>query len=474
MVFASITFLYWFLPAVVVLYFLFPSKWRNGVLLAASLLFYGWGEPKTLPVLCISVLIGYAAGLGMEYVAKKQRHRKILLWVAVLTEISFLLVFKYTDFFLTNWNRLTGSQIVLRQIALPVGISFYTFQIISYLIDVYRRKEAPQRNLLRFAMYISLFTQLVAGPIVRYTEMAGQMEKRVIHFTDIQIGIRRLVVGLSKKVLLADLIGECCQAAEKAAQPSVVLLWISAVGFTLQIYFDFSGYSDMAIGLGRIFGFRFPENFRYPYCADSITDFWRRWHISLGQWFRDYVYIPLGGNRCTTGKWLRNLLIVWFLTGFWHGAEWNFIIWGLYFALLLAAEKWMLRGSRGLAEGRRTQGKWLRHVCVIVLVVISFTIFRETNLHRLGTTLAGMFGCGRLPIVSRETIYILRNNFWLFLIAVMACTPLGTYVSERIRRGKRRKRIFGILEPFALLLLLLTATAYLVDGTYHPFLYFRF
>lgn len=471
MVFAGITFLYWFLPVVVLCYFLAPAKWRNGVLLLSSLIFYGWGEPKVLPFLVAAILIGYGFGLGIEQQRKTaskggKRNARVLLWTAVGIELGFLIYFKYADFFLQNINRLTGARIPLLRVILPVGISFYTFQIISYLVDIYRGSEKAQWNLLDFSMYICLFTQLVAGPIVRYTEIAGQLKKRQTRFEDVRTGVRRLILGLSKKVLLADTIGEFVQIAEGFAEPTVLSLWLRGFAFTLQIYFDFSGYSDMAIGLGRIFGFHFPENFQYPYCAVSITDFWRRWHISLGSWFRDYVYIPLGGNRCSIWKWIRNIVIVWFLTGFWHGAEWNFILWGLMFAIILIFEK-ALRNRIG-------GNKVLSHIYVMIIVTISFVIFQESDLPTLGRTLSGMFGFGGLPFASPETYYYLKSFAVTFLLGMIGCTPVGRWLTEQAEKTKCGNAVLTWMEPVVLAVLLLLTTAYLTDSTFHPFLYFRF
>lgn len=486
MVFAGITFLYWFLPIVVILYFASPKRLRNGVLLLSSLVFYGWGEPKTLPLLVLSILIGYGAGVGIGSSGSKKAAR-IWLWSSVAAELGSLLYFKYADFFIINVNRMTGLEIPLLRVLLPVGISFYTFQIISYLADVYGGSVKPQKNVIDFAMYVCLFTQLAAGPIIRYTDMEGQMKDHRTNVNDLAEGIRRVILGLSKKVLLADAFGEFCQQVKVAAGPSVLFLWLSALAFTLQIYFDFSGYSDMAIGLGRIFGFQFPENFRYPYCAESITEFWRRWHISLGTWFRDYVYIPLGGNRCKPWKWVWNILIVWLLTGFWHGAEWNFLLWGLYFAVILVLEKLIRRGSRAreIKEGQREEdkgrvsvkkvvGKIAAHGYVILLVIFSFVIFQETDMSRLGTTLSGMLGQRSLPWSTPETWYYLRSYGVVFLLGLIGCTPLCKRAVERMEEKAWGNRLTKVAEPVILAVFLLTATAYLVNGTFHPFLYFRF
>ncbi|MBQ8147575.1 MAG: MBOAT family protein [Lachnospiraceae bacterium] len=475
MVFASITFLYWFLPVVVLGYFLLPKRWRNGWLLVTSLFFYGWGAPKTLILLAASVAVGYGMAFALEACegAGKIVWKKILLWLAIIMEVGCLIYFKYANFFLENVNRWTGGALALLKIVLPVGISFYTFQIISYIVDVYRGTEKAQRNIIDFAMYICLFTQLVAGPIVRYSDIAGQLRERDIKASEVKLGIRRVILGLSKKVLLADLLGEFCETVKDFQESTVVALWLSAIAFTLQIYFDFSGYSDMAIGLGRIFGFRFPENFRYPYAATSITDFWRRWHMTLTQWFRDYIYIPLGGNRCKKWKWICNIFIVWMLTGFWHGAEWNFVLWGLYFAVILLVEK--LTNSGKVQTQKCPWWKtFLKHGYVILLVVIGFVIFEETDIFMLGQRLGGMFGLGNLAVSSEATWYYARSYGLLFLFGIIGCIPVGKWLIGKIENQSIGKRILVVAEPVAWIVLLLLSTAYLVDGSYHPFLYFRF
>ena len=342
MIFSSIPFLYYFLPAVLLAYFLTPGKGKNGVLLLFSLIFYGWGEPRLIFVMLLSVALGYFFGLTLEKTGE-EKPRKLLLALSVLSSLGFLVYYKYTDFFLENINALFGTHLPLLNLALPIGISFYTFQILSYTVDVYRGQVPAQKNPIDLACYVTFFPQLIAGPIVRYADVARQLEERTHSLDSCRLGGRRFLVGLGKKILLANLLGELCAAWRVTQDGSVLFSWMYAVGYTLHIYYDFSGYSDMAIGLGKIFGFTFPENFRYPYIASSITDFWRRWHISLSSWFRDYVYIPFGGNRRGRAVQLRNILIVWLLTGFWHGAAWNFIAWGGFFAILLVLEKpWLL------------------------------------------------------------------------------------------------------------------------------------
>jgi len=350
---------------------------------------------------------------------------------------------------------------------LPIGISFYTFQLLSYNIDVYRGDAAAQKNPFTLAMYISLFPQLIAGPIVRYVDVEEQLARRGHSFTRVALGIRRFVFGLSKKVLIANALGELCDIFRASGELSVLFYWMYALAFTLHIYFDFSGYSDMAIGLGHIFGFHFMENFRYPYISASITEFWRRWHISLGSWFRDYVYIPLGGNRVSKPRWFFNIFLVWMLTGFWHGAAWNFVVWGLFFAVLLIIEKlWLLNGLK--------RAKVLSHIYVIFCVVVSFVIFNAADLSQAMADLAGMFGGLNLPLVSAETVYYLRSFLVVFVIAIIGATPLPVKIVEAAKKSKAGQLVLDITEPLLLVVFLLLVTAYLVDGSFNPFLYFRF
>jgi len=452
MLFSSISFLYYFLPITVLLYFAAPNRARTTVLLIASLIFYGWGEPRYLLLMTVTILYGYGFGLLLE------RHRTIpVLTLALAGPIGFLLFFKYADFLLGTLA------LPLLRIALPIGISFYTFQILSYLIDVYRGEAAVQKNLIRFAAYVTLFPQLIAGPIVRYQTIAAELSDRQSGWDDISCGIQRFLIGLGKKVLIANVLGEFCAHYRAAAAPSVLFAWLNAAAYTLQIYFDFSGYSDMAIGLGRVFGFHFMENFRYPFCSRSITEFWRRWHISLGSWFRDYVYIPLGGSRTSRFKWIRNILIVWALTGLWHGAAWNFVLWGLYFAALLLFEKLTKLKLPGI----------MSHIYVLVLVLLSFVLFSAEDLSQLVGDFTALFGFGNLPFTSVETFYYLRSFAIPLLIAMIGSTPLGASLAGRLHR-RIPPVIQSGLRAIFLAAILLLCTAYLVDGSFNPFLYFRF
>lgn len=465
MLFSSITFLYYFLPLTLVLYFLSPGRLKNAVLLLASLVFYGWGEPKYVLLMVLSILSGYVFGLLVERYRNKRSGRALCV-IYVGISLSFLLCFKYLDFFLENLNRAAGLEISLLGLALPIGISFYTFQIISYTVDVYRGERA-QRNLIHLAAYVVMFPQLIAGPIVRYSNIAGQLTVREHSFSGAASGIRRFVIGLGKKILIANQLGELCAGFRASEEKSVLFYWLYAVAFSLHIYFDFSGYSDMAIGLGRVFGFRFPENFHYPYISASITEFWRRWHISLGSWFRDYVYIPLGGNRKGQKRQLFNILIVWMLTGFWHGAAWNFILWGLYFAFFLTIEKlWLLKLLKG--------SLFWPHVYTLFLVMISFVIFNGESMGQVLSDLAGLVGTGGIPLVSAEAVYYLRSFGIVLLTAVAGATPVFRSFMLKISKDPIGGKVLNLAEPFALAGVMLVITAYLVDGSFNPFLYFRF
>ena len=465
MLFSSIPFLYYFLPLVLAVYFLTPARFRNAVLLLASLIFYAWGEPKYVLLMLASILSGYGFGLLQERY-RGQKGAKLVCGLSVAVSLSFLLYFKYADFFLENFNAATGLGVPLLRIALPIGISFYTFQIISYTVDVYRGEPA-QKNLIHLAAYVAMFPQLIAGPIVRYSDIAQQLEHRS-HSTALAAeGVRRFLIGLGKKILIANQLGELCSVFRASDEKSVLFYWLYAVAFALHIYFDFSGYSDMAIGLGKVFGFHFLENFNYPYISASITEFWRRWHISLGTWFRDYVYIPLGGNRVGRARQLLNILVVWMLTGFWHGAAWNFVVWGLMFAVLLIMEKlWLLKP---LSKCRP-----LAHLYVVYFVVISFVIFNAENMGQALSDIGGLFGAGGIPLVSAEAVYCLRSFALVLILAVLGATPLLRNGLVRLSQYPTAGKVLNALEPFTLFVLLLVMTGYLVDGSFNPFLYFRF
>ena len=466
MLFSSIPFLYYFLPCVLLLYFFAPKRLKNAVLLLASLVFYAWGEPIYVLLMAGSIASGYVLGLLIEKF-RAMPLGKLFLIVSAAISLGLLGYFKYVDFFISNFNAVFGLSVPLLRIALPIGISFYTFQLLSYTIDVYRGTVAAQRNLITLAAYIAMFPQLIAGPIVRYSDVAAQLSNRTHSFEKIAPGIRRFILGLAKKILIANALGELCDIFRASGDRSVLFYWLYAIAFTLHIYFDFSGYSDMAIGLGKLFGFDFPENFRYPYISASITEFWRRWHISLGSWFRDYVYIPLGGNRVGKANWLRNILVVWLLTGFWHGAAWNFIVWGLLFAVLLVVEKLWLHKSL-------QKTKLFKHIYVLFFVILSFVIFNAADMKQALSDLGAMFGAGRLPLYSAEWSYYLHSYGLLLVIAVVGATPLPQRLIAAVRRSKTGDKLICIAEPPVLAALLLIMTAYLVDGSFNPFLYFRF
>ena len=386
---------------------------------------------------------------------------------SVALSLALLAYCKYADFFLSSVNAVTGLSFKLLHVALPIGISFYTFQILSYVVDVYRGSVPAQKSFLKLGTYIAMFPQLIAGPIVRYADIAPQLDSRQTTLEDVSSGACRFVIGLSKKVLLANVLYELITAFQQSRDLSVLYFWLYAVSFALQLYFDFSGYSDMAIGLGRIFGFRFQENFNYPYISGSITEFWRRWHISLGSWFRDYVYIPLGGNRVSKAKWLRNILVVWMLTGLWHGASWNFVLWGLGFAVLLVAEK--------LVYGRLLQRTHvLKHVYTLLLVTLSFVLFNADSVSEAVLQLGAMFGAGGLPLVSTEGVYYLKSYAGTFLFAAIGATPLVSNAISRFGKTRFGAQALTVLQPLVMLALLAACTAFLVDGSFNPFLYFRF
>lgn len=469
MLFSSITFLYFFLPAVILLYYLVPKAFKNTVLLCASLLFYGWGEPRYLVIMAAAILQGYVFGL---LIARFQKHQKrtaakLCLSATSILSLGILGYFKYADFFIENWNAVTGMSIPLLRIALPIGVSFYTFQILSYSIDIYRGQAAAQKNPINFAAYIALFPQLIAGPIVRYSDIAEQLGTRKHSVAKASEGTRRFILGLSKKVLIANLLGELVNSYKEASDHSVLFVWLYMIAYSLHIYFDFSGYSDMAIGLGKIFGFQFCENFNYPYISSSATEFWRRWHMSLGTWFRDYVYIPLGGNRVPKWRWFLNIFIVWMTTGFWHGASWNFMIWGLFFGVLLCLEKLVL--LRYLERW-----KWLGHIYTAIAVIISFVIFDSANMTAAFHVIRDMFGFGGLPLINTESLYLLRSYAGLLCFSAVAATPLLKHLAVKLTKHPVGNPVLRIAEAPVLAVLLVTVTAFLVDGSFNPFLYFRF
>ena len=467
MLFSSIPFLFWFLPGVLLLYAAAPEALKNTVLLLSSLFFYGWGEPRYVIWMMLAILMAYIFGLLIERYQSVPKLARLFLALSVSSSLLMLGYFKYADFFIRNVNAVTGCSISLLNITLPIGISFYTFQILSYTVDVYRQDVKAQRNLIDLATYVALFPQLIAGPIVRYSDIAEQLKGRIHTMDKTAQGIRRFILGLGKKILIANLLGELCSIFRASDDKSVLFFWLYAVAYTLHVYFDFSGYSDMAIGLGKLFGFDFLENFNYPFISKSITEFWRRWHMSLGTWFRDYVYIPLGGSRVCLPRHLFNIFLVWMLTGFWHGAAWNFVIWGLYFALLLILEKiWLLEILK--------KSHVLNRIYVLTAAVISFVIFDATDMSQAFSYLKAMFGTGGYPLTSAASSYYFRSYFVVLMIALLGATPIPKSFCRRIQQWKTGTAVMLFAEPLALSALLLICTAFLVDGSFNPFLYFRF
>jgi len=464
MVFSTPLFLFYFLVAVLLVYYLVPLRLRNGVLMLASLFFYYWGEQDYTLIMLLSTAIDYTHGLLVQRFKERgqDRYARMTVVSSVFFNLSILFFFKYWDFLAGSLQSIGLEWMPVLGITLPIGISFYTFQTMSYTIDVYRGDAKAQRSIVSFGTFVTLFSQLIAGPIIKYKDLDDQLGRRTHSLEQFASGISRFVAGLSKKLLIANNLGQLWDACKVMGKGelSIITAWLGILAFAFQIYFDFSGYSDMAIGLGRMFGFEFMENFNYPYISKSITEFWRRWHISLSTWFREYLYIPLGGNRCSRGRWILNLLIVWCATGIWHGASWNYLLWGLYFYVLLVSEKLLLGKYLQKLPG------WLRHVYVMVLVLISWAIFALEDLSIMGHYLAAMLGFGGLPLVNALTGYYLRNYLPILAAAAVASTPM---VITRWRRMDSP----GLKLP-VLLLGLLACTAYVVAGTYNPFLYFRF
>ncbi len=466
MVFSSTVFLLLFLPLTVILYYICPHRWRNAVLLAASLLFYGWGEPKYILIMLFSTVFDYCNGLGIARCRAKGKNgaARAVLILSVAGNLAILCFFKYTDFAIANVNSLLKLGLPALGLALPIGISFYTFQTMSYTIDVYRGQVEPQRNLLDFAAYVTLFPQLIAGPIVQYKTVEKDLHLRRESWLEASRGVQRFVIGLGKKVLIANQIGAVWETISAMENPSALTAWLGALAFTFQIYFDFSGYSDMAIGLGHIFGFTFLENFRYPYESHSVTEFWRRWHISLGTWFREYVYIPLGGNRRGIGRQIINLAVVWFLTGLWHGASWNFVLWGLYYAVLLILEKIVL--LRWLDKLPRLMG----HVYTWFCFVMGWVLFAVTDFNELGGYLASMFTA---PAADSGFWYLLRSNAVLLVLAAVGSTMLPARIFRKMEE-RLSDRAAAAVRTAGVTAILLLSIAFLVGDSYNPFLYFRF
>lgn len=466
MVFASVPFLFVFLPAVLAAYFLCPRRWHNAVLLVFSLFFYAWGEPIYILLMLCSITVSFLAGRALGRTHTPARRRAVLS-ASVAYHLLTLGFFKYADFLIGTVNSLFGLSLPLLSLPLPIGISFYTFQTLSYIVDVYRGVCAPQRRWDWLAMYVSLFPQLIAGPIVRYQTVEQQIAHRTISRAQCAEGVRRFTAGLVKKVLLANNIGLVfTQIMGNGALPqSVLAAWVAVAAYTFQIYFDFSGYSDMAIGLGKLFGFTFEENFNLPYLSRSITEFWRRWHISLGTWFRDYVYIPLGGNRCGWGRQLFNIAVVWLLTGPWHGASWNFVLWGAYYAVLLMVEK------LGLLRVLACLPRLLQHAYALFFIVVGWALFACTGPGQLSGVFGALFGLSGVPLYDASSLFLLKNNALLWLLLVFASTASFARLHTHLLS---RRWYAEALCPLGLAAALLACTAFIVSGSFNPFLYFRF
>ena len=462
MVFTSINFLYYFLPTVLILYFIVPKKYKNLLLLISSLLFYFYGEPKYIILMIIEIVLAYFEARLIE----KYKSKEIFIF-SIFIHVLLLCIFKYTNFLITNINGIFNTNITLLNIVLPIGISFYTFQIISYLVDVYKGKVKAQKNFISLATYVSLFPQLIAGPIVRYETINDELDNRKQTFNDFSSGISRFIIGLSKKVLIANILGELCNIFILSNEKTVLFYWIYGISYSLQIYFDFSAYSDMAIGLGRMFGFHFMENFDYPYISKSITEFWRRWHISLSSWFKDYVYIPLGGSREGTFKLIRNILIVWLLTGLWHGSEWTFVIWGMFIGILLVIEKLLLN------KYIEKLPSIVRRIYTLFIIMISFIIFSGSNINESFNNIVGLFNFSN-PFINKFTMHYLKDYGLVLIIAIFLSTPILKNTIIKLKENKKINNIINILDIIVLLILLIIVTSYLIDSSYNPFLYFRF
>jgi len=446
-------------------YFVVPSALKNLVLVVASLIFYAWGEPKYVYLMIALVIIGYIAGIVIHKYRGKTLG-KVTYLVSLLLCFFALGFFKYADFFIESFGRVTGISVKLLGIALPIGISFYVFQLVSYLVEVKRENVAPQKNIINMFAYVTMFPQLIAGPIVRYNQIEKQLVSRTYNLEKIRAGITRFALGLGKKVLIANQLAELCDIIKASHDKSILFMWIYGVATALYIYYDFSGYSDMAIGLGSILGFNFPENFNYPFISGSITEFWRRWHMTLGGWFRDYVYIPMGGNRVGICRLILNILTVWMLTGLWHGAATNFLLWGLLFGVILLIEKLWL--------GKKLEKTLvLKHVYVLLLLVFTFVIFAADNVGAGFEQIGGMFGLGGLPLSSLETKYYFRSYISVLLMAVLGATPLIKDMFGKLKKNISEKWL-AFVEPALVIAILALSTAYIVDGSFNPFLYFRF
>ncbi|MGU8989222.1 MBOAT family O-acyltransferase (plasmid) [Clostridium perfringens] len=461
MVFSSLIFLFIFLPIFLGIYFLVPKKFKNLILFLFSLVFYAWGEPIYVVIMLFSTVYDYTIGLFMDRYRSNKYIPRICLVLSILGNMGMLMFFKYSNFFIENINNIFNMNVDLLSVALPIGISFYTFQTMSYTIDLYRNKISVQRNIISFGAYVAMFPQLIAGPIVTYSKVEKEIDNRSENLDKFTYGITRFIEGLAKKVLIANGIGMLWEQISNSfiLDMSVATAWLGMVAFGLQLYFDFSGYSDMAIGLGSMLGFNFPENFNYPYISRSVTEFWRRWHITLGSWFREYVYIPLGGNRVSKKRFLINIGIVWFLTGFWHGASWNFVLWGVYFGVIMIFEKvFLLKHLEKLPNV-------ISRSYLLITIILSWVLFSMDSLKSIKNYFMVMFGFGQGNLIDDNFMYLISNYGILLIIGVIFTTPVSKYIKKYIREE---------LMYFVYIIILILVTAYLVDSTFNPFLYFRF
>ncbi len=514
MLFSSMSFLYYFLPVTIVVYFISKNKYKNLILLLASLFFYFYGEPGYTLLMIISAFSGYIHGVLIDKY-RNTKYSKVFLVSSLVISLGILIVFKYGDFIIRNINYISSTNIKLLKLALPIGISFYTFQILSYVVDVYTNRAKVCKSFIDFATYVCLFPQLIAGPIVRYTTIQEELNNRthsfekfaygvnrfsfidfatyvclfpqliagpIVRYTTIQeelnnrthsfekfaYGVNRFIIGLSKKVIIANNLGMLVDIISNDTGKSILSYWIVAIAFPLQIYYDFSGYSDMAIGLGRMFGFHFLENFNYPYISKNITEFWRRWHISLSSFFRDYVYIPLGGNRVSKNRWIFNIFAVWCLTGLWHGDSWNFVLWGLYFAVLLVIEKLFLK------DIIEKLPSFLQHIYAKFFIIISFVIFNNENIKDMFSSLYNMFNFRGLPLYNEFSTYYLKSYAVILVISIIGATPLLKNIIVKVSNRSTGEKFISIINPIFNMILLIIVTSYLIDGSFNPFLYFRF
>lgn len=471
MLFSSMTFIYMFLPILCLIYFLSKKEFHNTILLIASLIFYAWGDPKYLAIMILTIIINYYSAILLE---KYPKHKKLTLILTIITNLSFLIYFKYFNFLISTINNILNTNINIIEIIMPLGISFYTFQAISYIIDVYRNETQAQKDIYKLALFICLFPQLIAGPIVKYHDVNNQIENRDVTFEKVSEGAKRFIIGLSKKMLIANTMGAIADKIFilSPASFSSVIAWLGAISYSLQLYFDFSGYSDMAIGLGLMFGFRFKENFNYPYISKSITEFWRRWHISLSTWFKEYVYIPLGGNRNGEIKTIRNLSIVFLLTGIWHGAAWNFILWGILNGLLIIAEKILkIKTKSEEQKNEKITIRILKHFYTILSFVLLWTIFRSENITYAIKYIMNMFGFIKTQTINSNIFnYINNYDIFILLIGLISSTPLFIGIIKKYENNKVIKCILNV----TLIILLILSTSQIASSTYNPFIYFRF